>query len=50
MMMLFSLCYDFRTGQANSAYRYLDYKRTILAEGQDEEDPVYPPSIIPPTL
>lgn len=42
--------HDFRTGDANPAYRYIDYKRTILAEGQDEEDSVFPPSIIPPTL
>lgn len=37
--------FQHKTGSKNSKYRYIDYKETILAEGEFEEDPIYPPSV-----
>lgn len=34
-----------KTGSKNTKYRYIDYKQQILAEGEHEEDPIYPPSV-----
>ena len=35
----------YKTGQRNKPYRYMDYKQKILAEGEHEEDPIFPPFI-----